>query len=228
MFKKLVIFLFLFLNLFSKERDPDVKKYSEALGHIIGKHLEELDVEVAIKQVLKGIKDSSKKTAKMKKDEVLKNYQELNEKINEKLAHKNLSEAEQFLEKNKFEKDIISLEEGKIQYKTLNEGNGEEIKSYNTPIIRYVGKYLNGKTFAESEELITINETILGLQKVLIGMKKNEKRIVYIHPSLAFGKTFPSLNSLIIFEIEVIENDSSNINFSPHEIADIKNDYNTF
>src|SRR3990167_3377937 len=121
MFKKLVIFLFLFLNLFSKERDPDVKKYSEALGHIIGKHLEELDVEVDIKQVLKGIKDSSKKTAKMKKD------------------------------------------------------------------------------------------------KVLIGMKKNEKRIVYIHPSLAFGKTFPSLNSLIIFEIEVIENDSSNINFSPHE-----------
>ena len=231
MLKKSFLLFFMIISstfLFAKEKeDIDMKKLSEAIGHIIGKNLDELGLELDIKRMIKGIKKGSlKKAPPMSEQECLESLAKIQQKLNEKVCDKNLSFAEKFLSENGKKPEINEIEKSKLQYTTTNEGEGKEIKSYNLPIVRYTGRYLDGKIFVSSEELISLNETIPGLKKGLIGMKKNEKRTFFIHPELAFGKNHPSLNSLIIFDVEIIKVDGKDTSIDlPKEIA---NENHTF
>jgi len=210
MLKKINFILFLLLILsissFSQEKtEIDIKKLSEAIGHIIGKNLDDLGFELDLRRIIKGIKKGSlNKSSPMSEDECLKALAKFQIKANEKICINNKKQAEEFLQENTKENSIIEIEKGKLQYKIIQNGKGQSLQSYNIPIAKITGKYLNGKIFTDFEETLNINETLPALQKALIGMKLNEKRQIYIHPDLAFGKTFPSLDSLVIFDIEII------------------------
>ena len=125
-----------------------------------------------------------------------------------KESEKNLKEAETFLETNKKAKGVISLEEGKVQYKKLQSGEGAILDEKGRPVIRYVGKYLDSQIFGQSEkDTITLNEAIIGFKKGLIGMKKGEKRVIYVHPELGYGSSgyMPRPNTLLSFEVELLD-----------------------
>ena len=53
---------------------------------------------------------------------------------------------------------------------------------------------------------LPIKQSIPGFAKGLVGMKEGEKRILYIHPELAYGLAghLPP-NSLLIFEVEIVK-----------------------
>ena len=55
-----------------------------------------------------------------------------------------------------------------------------------------------------------IKQSIPGFAKGMLGMKEGEKRVLYIHPELAYGLTgqLPP-NSLLIFEVEIVKANSS-------------------
>ena len=123
----------------------------------------------------------------------------------------NLKEAEEFLSKNAKEKDVIIVEEGKLHYILLQPGTGEVVKDHDSPKIRYVGKFMDGKVFGESQEdeVISLDETIMGFNKAIVGMKEGEKRRIFIHPDFGYGKAgFLPPNSLLTFEIEVVKANS--------------------
>ena len=224
----LILFLFFSFSLFSKEeKEVDIKKLSEAIGHIIGKNLDELGLELDIKRMVKGIKKGSlKKESPMSEEECLKSLSKLQKKIEEKTCIKNLKIAEDFLSKNGKDPKVIELETNMLQYIQIKEGSGKVVKSYNMPIVRFTGKYLDGKIFSTSEELFSLNEILPGLKKAIIGMKEKEKRKIFIHPDLGFKTSSPSLNSLIIFEVEVIKVDGQDSSIKhPKEIAN-KNLFN--
>ncbi|MEC8306525.1 MAG: FKBP-type peptidyl-prolyl cis-trans isomerase, partial [Chlamydiota bacterium] len=65
---------------------------------------------------------------------------------------------------------------------------------------------------------IPLSQTVIGFQKGLSGMQKNEKRILYLHPNVAYGLggTLPP-NSLLIFEVDLI--DFGNISPAKDEVA---------
>jgi peptidylprolyl isomerase len=214
MLKKTIAFfivLITYSTIFAEEsKDVDTKKLSEAIGHIIGKNLEDLGFELDLKRIITGIKKGShNKNSPMTEDECIQALAKLQIIANEKTCQKNLKIAEEYLTKNLNDKKVIELEKGKLQYKILNEGKDELVQSYNAPTVKIVGKYLDGKIFTDVEEIINLNETLPALKKSIVGMKKNEKRQVYIHPDLGFGKIPPSLNSLIIFDLEMIKVDTS-------------------
>lgn len=213
MLKKLniIIFLSLFLSISSfannkdKKDDVDIKKLSEAIGHIIGKNIDDLGLELDLKRMIKGIKKGSlNKESPMSEDECLQALAKLQLKANEKICQNNKKLAEEFLNKNLKEKDIIEIEKDKLQYKIVQNGNGESLQSYNMPVVKITGKYLNGQIFTDIEEVLNLNEILPSLQKAMIGMKQNEKRQIFIHPDLSFGKNSPCLNSLVIFDIELL------------------------
>lgn len=54
--------------------------------------------------------------------------------------------------------------------------------------------------------MISLDETIPGFSKGIVGMKEGEKRTLYIHPDLAYGVngSLPP-NSLLTFEIEIVK-----------------------
>lgn len=194
-------------------QSPEIEKISEAFGHLIGKNLESLGFQFDMQAVVQGLKDSSSgKAAPMSEVECIQAITTIQEAAFKEQSKINLAKAEDFLKKNKKTKNIVSLEKGKIQYKVEKEGQGSAIQPNFAPVIRYVGKFLDGSVFGQSreDEPISLDEMIPGLKQGMAGMKEGEKRTIFIHPELAYGTrgTLPP-NSLLTFEIEIVKADST-------------------
>jgi len=190
-----------------KEYDP--AQVSESFGHLIGKNLETLGMEFDIDQVIKGIKDAANgMDAPLSESECIQAITQIQEKAFQTQADNNLAQAEEFLAKNSLRDDVIEIESGKLQYKLEKEGSGAMVEEHFSPRINYTGTFLDGNVFGSSEqpEVISLDETIPGFTKSIVGMKEGEKRVVYIHPDLGYGTTgYLSPNSLLTFEIEIVE-----------------------
>ena len=195
-------------SLFAQEEEKDIAKISEAFGHLLGNNIETIGVEFDIDLVVKGLKDASNgKNAPMSGDECLEAISFLRENSLKELAETNLKKAEEFLKQNAKEKNIVTLDEGKLQYKIEKKGNGPQVDPHSNPVIHYTGKYLDGKIFGQSTEaeILSLDETIQGFSKGLVGMQEGEKRTLYIHPDYGYGvQGFVPPNSLLTFEIEIV------------------------
>ena len=174
--------------------------------------------------MIKGIKKGSKnKKPPMSSDKLLEALGKIQIKKNEKIAEENLKIAEEFLTNNLKEKKIIQIENEKIQYKIIKAGKTKKVESYHSPIVKICGKYINGKIFTTMEETTNINETLPALKKAIVGMNLYEKRKIFMHPDLIFDKNPPHLNSLVIFDVEIIDLDAKK-----DPLADIANNQKEF
>lgn len=191
------------------EQKQETDKISEAFGHLIGKNMNTIGVEFDLEHVVKGLRDCfSGKNSPMSESECIEAISKAQEFAFKAAAKKNLERAEVFLKHNAKEKNVIVLDDGKLQYKIEKAGAGKSVESHSHPVIRYVGKYLDGSIFGQSEqdERISLDETIQGFQKGLVGMKEGEKRTLYIHPDYGYGtQGFLPPNSLLSFEIEIVK-----------------------
>ncbi len=187
----------------------DVSKISEAMGHLIGKNMESIGFKFDIAQVVKGLTDAAEgKDAPMSEMECVQAITAIQEAAFKAEAKSNLQKAETFLGTNKDEKGVVSLENNKLQYRIEKEGTGPVIEEHFSPLVRYAGKFLDGKTFDAPKEdaLLSLDETIPGFSKGLLGMKEGEKRLLFIHPDLGYGTAgYLPPNSLLTFEVEVIK-----------------------
>lgn len=199
----------------SREQTPDVKKISESFGHFVGKNLESLDFEFDIAQLVKGIQDSVDKTQKkeppMSQEECVDAISQVQEKNFEKKAKENLEKANQFMEENSKKEGMRHVQgerPSKLHYKIEQEGKeGPAVEEHFSPVIRYTGRFPDGKQFSTSSEAIplSLDEAIPGFKGVL-GMKEGEKRTLYIHPDLGYQASrngYLPPNSVLIFDIEV-------------------------
>lgn len=191
------------------EQQVDLKKVSEAFGHLIGKNLESLGFEFDINDVIQGMQDSiAGKESPLDESQCVEAISKVQETAFAKLSETNLEKANNFMEKNAKEAGIVALSDGKLHYKTEVAGTGAEVKAENTPLIRYKGSFLDGKVFGESkeDEIVSLEETIPGFSQGIVGMQEGEKRTLYIHPELGYGTSgFLPPNSLLAFEIEVVK-----------------------
>ncbi len=196
----------------SSEDGVDLPRLSEAFGHFIGRNLSNPGAEFDIDTLVIGIRNGAEGKPQPMSDE---EYEEMMTTFQERafkaLASQNLEKANDFLNENKDQPGIVVLEPGKLQYLVLEEGDGETVNEDNTIKIRYQGTYIDGTPFGSSDETggsVTISpkQTIPGFQQGIIGMKKGEKRKIFVHPDLGYG-TMGQLppNQLLIFEIELLD-----------------------
>ncbi len=131
-----------------------------------------------------------------------------------KMADENKKSAEQFLEKNKTEKDIVALPNG-LQYKVLTAGGreGASPTSFDSVIIHYQAAFLNGTIFESTYEegqpkKIAVNQMIPGWSEALKMMHVGDKWQVFVPSYLAYGESgYPPVigpNALLIFDIELL------------------------
>lgn len=224
----------------SKEQEAppiDVATVSHAFGHVIGKNLETLGFKFDMTSVIKGVEDAvAGKDSPMSEMECIQAIASAQEGAFKKQAADNLQQAETFLSANATHAGVVSIEEGKVQYKTTTLGEGAAVQEHDAPLVKYCGKYLDGSVFGASkeEEVISLDEVIPGLRAGLIGMKEGEKRTVYIHPDLAYGSAgYLPPNSLLTFELEIIKasapviqevKEADTLPSPSSEIVDIKGD----
>ncbi|WP_240907076.1 FKBP-type peptidyl-prolyl cis-trans isomerase [Paludisphaera rhizosphaerae] len=104
---------------------------------------------------------------------------------------------------------------GDIQYTTLKEGTGEELKSGRVAKLHYVGTLSDGSQFDSSrdrgapfEVTLGSGQLIKGWEYGIPGMKVGELRKLVIPPTMGYGaqeqKKIPA-NSTLIFEVELLE-----------------------
>lgn len=196
----------------SSNNEIDMKKLSEAFGHFIGKNLKSPGVAFDLDSIIKGMRDGAEGKAGPMSDQ---EYEALMFKVQEqafaKLSEDNLKAAEAFMAKNAQETNVQTIVPGKLQYVILQEGTGTVVDEHGTPSINYTAKYIDGTVFDSSEATggpvtIPLDQTTAGFSKGINGMKEGEKRRLFVHPDLGFGKTgqLPP-NSAIIFEVEVVK-----------------------
>lgn len=190
----------------------EVDKVSQMLGHMIVRHLNAGGVfKFNVERVIAGMQaEHEGKAAPMNEEEYEKSVSRIQESAFLELTEKNLSLATAFLEKNATEEGIVALNP-KLQYKITQAGDGDVVTADATPLVHYTGKLLDGTVFSSSEQsgapiAIPIKQTIPGFSEGLVGMKKGEKRTLFVHPELAYGVAghLPP-NSLLIFEVEMME-----------------------
>lgn len=188
---------------------PDLVKISKAFGHMVGKNLESIDIDFDMKEVLIGIQEClDGKPSPMTEAECIQGISLIQENAFLKESEDNLKKADEFMAKNKSMPGVVELEPGKLQYVILQSGSGTEVQESFSPIIRYSGKFIDGKVFGESreDEVISFEETIEGFRKGIVGMKEREKRRLFIHPDRGYGTTgFLPPSSLLTFDIEIVK-----------------------
>lgn len=190
----------------------NVKRLSEAYGHLVFKSLDNPALRLEFDSVIKGLRDAKEgKVSPMTEQEYEEMISNVQEYAFQEMAAKNLKEAQSFLEKNASESGVIELVKGKLQYIVLQPGSGDEVTEQTTPVIHYIGKYPDGSTFGNSYESgepvsISLQHTIPGFRQGVLGMKVGEKRKLFVHPDLGYGTSGQLLpNALLIFEVEVVK-----------------------
>jgi peptidylprolyl isomerase len=204
--QKFLFSLLLSTRLFA---NTEMQTLSEALGHLLGKQLEQLDVAIDLTALSKGMEDRAAGIPSPLEDQTcLQQIAKIQENKIKQLEKKNLFEAEKYLSQNKNKDNIVELIEEKLQIEILREGSGQILQLDNCPIIRLSGHFLDGKTFLDSENelLISLDESTPALQLGLAGMREGEVRTLYVHPTLSINEIEP--NALQIFQVELIRADA--------------------
>ena len=190
-------------------------KSSYVIGHDIGANLKSNNLEVNASDLFKGLKDGlSGKKSIYSADETKKIMEDLQADMQNKskeLAEKNKKDGIDFLEKNKKQPGVTTLQSG-LQYKVITAGNGPVPKDKDSVKVNYSGKLINGTEFDNSYSrkepvVISVNGVIKGWREALQLMKVGSKWEIYLPSELGYGEqnmsTIPA-DSVLIFDIELL------------------------
>lgn len=145
-------------------------------------------------------------------------YQEGQTSKNAEQKETDITIIKEHLEKNNLTAKAQSMESG-VYYVTEKEGAGSGVESGDQVKIDYTGKFLDGTVFDSSVEnphgreprplefQIGVGMVVPGFDEGVKGMKKGEKRTIFIPSPLAYGPNgspgaIPP-NSILIFDLEL-------------------------
>lgn len=198
------------------------EKVSYCIGLETGRNLRNQFADMDMKCLQEGFEDAlSENNPKLKHDEIqsilvaLKNQIESQQRQHfSKVAEDNKKQSEVFLNENKKQEGITTLNSG-LQYKVLSSGASSGI--HPTPLdfvkIHYRGNFIDGRVFDSSYQrgephIFPLNRVIAGWTEILQLMKVGDKWQVFIPPYLAYGEMGFGQeigpNMALIFEIELL------------------------
>ncbi|MGH8246000.1 MAG: FKBP-type peptidyl-prolyl cis-trans isomerase [Gammaproteobacteria bacterium] len=191
------------------------EKLSYAIGILFARNLA-LETEVDNDAFLQGIRDilENKPLRYPEKElqQVVERYrqEQLNVKSNQ--SKKNLEAGGKFLESNKGQEGVTTLENG-LQYKIIQAGTGATPSLNDSVLVHYRGTLIDGTEFDSSYSRgqptpLQLKSVIRGWQEALTRMPVGSKWVVYVPPQLGYGDRAvgPVIqpNSTLIFEIELL------------------------
>ncbi len=194
------------------DHTEDQDKVSYSAGVVMAMSLKDMGFEdLKYDDFTEGMKTIFEKTtpkiSPKKSIDIFNNYVTL---LRHELSLKNEEEGNAFLEKNKENPNVVSLENG-LQYEVLIAGTGEIPKVTDAVEVEYEGYLLSSQVFDSTKDVgaqvFNIQEMILGWQEVLTKMQEGSRWKVYIPPHLAYGENgAPPMilpNATLVFIIEL-------------------------
>lgn len=198
----------------AKQAWTDKDSIAYYVGYQWGKSLIDMDIsDMDTMRLHDGVRDALlKNNSKVNMSNSNQNLSALIQQRKQDRVEKNLQEAEDFLEKNKENEEVITTESG-LQYIVLKEGTGNTPSERSKVTVHYTGKFINDKVFDSSVErgkptTFGVNQVISGWTEGLQLMKEGAKYKFFIPPHLGYGERdngpIPA-NSLLIFDVELLK-----------------------
>lgn len=136
------------------------------------------------------------------------------QELQEKRSGENIEAGEAFLEENLTKEGVQETESG-LQYKVIEEGDGESPSAENVVRVHYEGTLIDGTVFDSSYERddpaeFPLNQVIPGWTEGVQLMSEGATYEFYIPAELAYGARAPQgspigPNETLIFKVELLE-----------------------
>ncbi len=193
----------------------ELDKFSYALGMSIAGNLIQSGVKTVNPELfLEAFKDTFEgEMPKIMPDEANKILEEFIGKANAGQGADNLEEGLKFLAENSQQEGVLELPSG-LQYKVLNEGDGDIPQLTDKVRCHYHGTLINGSVFDSSVERgqpadFPVNGVIQGWIEALQLMSTGSKWRLFIPSELAYGEQGAGgtigPNTTLIFDVELLE-----------------------
>ena len=201
----------------AKPLESQKQKASYGVGMNVGKSFKSDLIDLDIDAFMAGFKDAlAGKESAVSGADLEKAMADLRadvSKKSEERAASNKKAGEEFLTKNKTNKDVKTTESG-LQYIVEKEGNGPTPKATDTVKVHYRGTLIDGTEFDSSYKRnepaeFPVSGVIKGWGEALQMMKVGSKWKVFIPPSIGYGDqgqppVIPP-SAVLVFEIELLE-----------------------
>lgn len=195
--------------------NDDLEKFSYALGLSISSNLIQSGVKtiepnnfmLALEDIFAGA------APKLTPEEANKTLQEFMEKQQGGQGKENLEEGVQFLAENLNKKGVVETASG-LQYKVLEEGDGEKPSPDDQVKCHYHGTLIDGTVFDSSVQrsepaVFPVNGVIPGWVEALQMMSTGSKWRLFVPSDLAYGENGAGgsigPNTTLIFDVELLE-----------------------
>jgi FKBP-type peptidyl-prolyl cis-trans isomerase len=195
------------------------KQVSYMIGMDIAKSLKEIENEIDVGMLSKGLSDqmagkpliSEQQHTQIREAFTVK-LQAHAEKIAAELPKKNMEAGKAFLAKNKTAAGVVTTASG-LQYQVLRQGSGAKPGATDLVKVNYKGTLLDGKVFDSSYERnepveFPLNQVIPGWSEGVALMAVGSKYKFWIPSELAYGEQGPQgigPNATLVFEVELLE-----------------------
>ena len=197
-----------------------VQKASLLISYNLVKDMKDQEVEVDTEKMIEGIRlAAAGKKPNMSDEEILSVMQTFQRQVMRqqqarmmKLADDNNRKGAEFLKKNLLGDGVKELESG-LQYKILNQGDGETPVAADRVKVHYKGSLIDGRVFETTDggppATFRVGGVIRGFTQALLRMKVGDKWQLFIPGDLAYGLQGnpPDIgpNQTLIFELELVE-----------------------
>lgn len=199
-----------------------IDSMSYAIGFDIGSNIKKGEVELDIALIAEGLAKalesddpellSAQDIQVMIQAWQMQAQQKYTEQI-QKIAEENRAEGDAFLAENA-EIEGITVTESGLQYKVIEEGEGDRPTDSSMVTVHYEGKLLDGTTFDSSYERgepieFEVGQVIPGWTEAIQLMRPGAKWQVFIPSDLGYGERgtpngeIPP-NSVLIFDVELL------------------------
>jgi FKBP-type peptidyl-prolyl cis-trans isomerase FkpA/FKBP-type peptidyl-prolyl cis-trans isomerase FklB len=195
------------------------KQVSYMIGMDIAKSLKEIEKEIDVGMLSKGLSDQMADTPLINEQQHTQireaftvKLQAHAEKIAAELPKKNMEAGKAFLAKNKTASGVVTTASG-LQYQVLRQGAGAKPGATDLVKVNYKGTLLDGKVFDSSYERnepveFPLNQVIPGWSEGVALMAVGSKYKFWIPSELAYGEQGPQgigPNATLVFEVELLE-----------------------
>lgn len=198
-----------------KKLTGDMEKFSYSLGMSIAGNLIQSGVKKVNPEIfLEAFKDTFEgNMPQIMPEEANKILEEFIAKANAGQGADNLEAGLKFLAENGKEEGVIELPSG-LQYKVLNEGEGDLPKATDQVKCHYHGTLIDGTVFDSSVDrgepaTFPVNGVIQGWVEALQLMSTGSKWKLFIPSELAYGQQGAGgaigPNTALIFDVELLE-----------------------
>jgi len=205
----------------NEELETPEQRLSYTIGMDIGESLADQDMPLDIDIVIQGLRDSflgeetllTQEEKRAEREQFIQQRQQQLEQQRAEEARINREEGQAFLAANADKEGVTTTESG-LQYRVIEQGDGERPDGDDRVTVHYRGKLINGVEFDSSHS--RGEPATFGLDQVIPGwtegvqlMREGATYELFVPSDLAYGEQGRpgpiGPNSTLIFEIELLE-----------------------